>query len=73
MSDLVDEPLAEEPPASDGVLVHWMEPRPMTLGPAGVSATAAGAFALGAVVAVAVLSLLHYLGPDREPPRRRWR
>jgi hypothetical protein len=60
-------------PAPDGELVHWMEPKPLTVGPAGVSAAAAGAFALGVVATLAVLALTHWLGPERvvELPRRR--
>lgn len=45
-------------------IVHWMEPRPLSL-PGGVSATAASAFALGAVTAVAVLALARWLGAGR--------
>ena len=62
------------PVESNGELVHWMARKPLTVGPAGISAAAAGAFALGAASAVAVLALMHWLGPDRqfETPRR-WR
>jgi hypothetical protein len=62
-------------PAPDGELVHWMEPKPLTVGPAGVSATAVGAFALGVVTTLGVLALAHWLGPERqvELPRRRMR
>ena len=67
-----DEVLPHEP---NGELVHWMQPKPLALGPKGISAAAAGAFALGAVSAVAVLALMHWLGPQREieVPRRFWR
>lgn len=63
------------PPEPNGEIVHWMEPRPLSLGPTGVSAAALGAFALGAAVAVSVLALLHWLGPVREVevPRVRYR
>ena len=59
-------------PSPDGELVHWMEPKPLTVGPAGVTAAAAGAFALGVVATVVVLALTHWLGPQRvvELPRR---
>ena len=63
MSEYVEEILAEEP---DREIVQWMQPRPLTVGPGGISATAAGAFALGAATAVAVLALMHWLGPERE-------
>ena len=66
MSEFAEEVLPEEPPA-DREIVHWMEPRPLTVGPAGISATAAGAFAAGAVAAVVVLGLMRWLGPDRRP------
>jgi hypothetical protein len=61
------------PVEPNGEVVHWMQPKPLSLGPAGISAAAAGAFALGAVAAVAVLAMLHWLGPQREvePARRR--
>ena len=45
-------------------IVHWMQPRPLSL-PGGVSATAASAFALGAVTAVAILALARWLNPGR--------
>ncbi len=57
-----DEVLPNEP---NGEVVHWMEPRPMAFGPAGISLAAAGAFALGAAATVTVLALMHWLGPDR--------
>jgi hypothetical protein len=62
-------------PAPDGELVHWMEPKPLTVGPAGVSAAVAGAFALGVAATLGVLALTHWLGPERvvELPRRRRR
>jgi hypothetical protein len=58
-------------PAANGELVHWMEPRRLRVGPAGVSMTAAGAFTLGLVTAVAVLALAHWLGPERTMTARR--
>jgi len=66
MSEFAEEVLPEEPPA-DREIVQWMEPRPLTVGPAGLSATAAGAFAAGALAAVVVLGLMRWLGPDRRP------
>jgi hypothetical protein len=62
------------PVESNGELVHWMARRPLTVGPAGISAAAAGAFALGAVATVVVLALMHWLGPERQvEASRRWR
>lgn len=64
------------PVESNGELVHWMARKPLTVGPAGISAAAAAAFALGAVAAVTMLALMHWLGPDRQletPWRRRLR
>jgi hypothetical protein len=64
-----DEVLPHEP---SGELVHWMAPKPLSIGPAGVSAAAAGAFVLGVASTLAVLALTHWLGPQREVevPRR---
>lgn len=53
------------PPEPNGELVHWMRPRPLTMGPAGISMAAAAAFAIGAITAVAALALLRWLGPQR--------
>jgi hypothetical protein len=72
--DEVQDALAS--PDTDGELVHWMAPKPLRIGPAGVSAAAGVAFTLGVVATVAALALAHWLGPERviEPPRRRfWR
>ncbi|HEX2816098.1 MAG TPA: hypothetical protein VHN39_06875 [Phenylobacterium sp.] len=66
MSEQVIEEVDDlEQPTVDGEMVHWMEPRPMSVGPAGVSVTAGAAFTLGVVAAVATLALLHWLGPER--------
>ena len=72
--DDLDDGLDDGRPAdANGELVHWMQPKPLTVGAVGISAAAASAFALGAVTAVAVLALLHWLGPDREVESpRRW-
>lgn len=59
-----DEVLPEEP---NGEVVHWMEPRHMAVGPAGVAAAVAGGFAAGVAVTLAALACLHWLGPEREP------
>jgi hypothetical protein len=53
------------PPEPNGEVVHWMEPRPLSLGAAGISITAATAFALGALTAVTALALMRWLGPQR--------
>jgi hypothetical protein len=58
LSEDVDEVL---PPELNGELVHWMEPRPMTLGPTGVSLAAAAGFVLGAATAVTALALIRWL------------
>jgi hypothetical protein len=68
MSDHIDEILPTEP---NGELVHWMGKKPLTVGPAGISAAALGAFALGAAVTLATLALMHMLGPERELRLRR--
>jgi hypothetical protein len=61
--------------ATNGELVHWGQPKPLRVGPAGMSATAGVAFTVGVVATVVVLALLHWLGPEREVelPRRRVR
>jgi hypothetical protein len=59
------------PPKPNGELVHWMARKPLRVGPAGVSMTAGAAFTLGAVTAVAVLALAHWLGPERTVVARR--
>jgi hypothetical protein len=72
MTDTVFEDVDEVlPPEPSGEIVHWMEPRPLRLGPAGVSVATATAFVLGALTTVAVLGLMHWLGPERQAPRLR--
>jgi hypothetical protein len=56
------DPLPEEP---NGEVVHWMAPKPLRVGPAGISIATASAFAVGAATAVAVLALMHWLKPQR--------
>ena len=67
------EGVAPAAPEPNGELVHWGAPKPLRVGPAGVSITAGAAFTLGVAAAVAVLALVHWLGPERvvELPRRR--
>ncbi|HSV01611.1 MAG TPA: hypothetical protein VLI41_00270 [Phenylobacterium sp.] len=62
MLDEIDDIL---PPEPNGELVHWMQPRPLTVGPAGISIATAAAFAIGALTAVAALALLRWLRPPR--------
>ncbi len=57
-----DEVLPQEP---KGELVHWMEPRPLTFGPAGLSLAVAGAFALGLAVALLAVGAGRLVGPER--------
>ena len=54
--------LPEEP---NGEVVHWMAPKPLRVGPAGISIATASAFAAGAAVAVTVLALMHWLKPQQ--------
>jgi hypothetical protein len=63
MSEYVDEEFPEE---AEPEIVHWMEPRPLSVGAGGISATAAGAFVLGAAATLTVLALMRWLGPERE-------
>jgi hypothetical protein len=46
------------PPEPNGELVHWMEPRPLTVGATGISLATAAAFALGALATLAVVGLM---------------
>jgi hypothetical protein len=66
---LIDEPVDDVggivPEVTDDALVHWMDPKPLSVGPVGLSTTAVGAFVLGAATAVAVLALAHWIGPER--------
>jgi hypothetical protein len=57
-----DDGLPEEPA---GALVHWMEPRPLTFGPAGLSLAVAGAFALGLATALIAVGVSRMAGPER--------
>lgn len=57
------QPLAERE-AANGELVHWMEAKPLRVGPAGVSIAAVGGFALGVGATLAVLALSDWLSSD---------
>lgn len=59
---VIEDDLAEEPETE---VVHWMQPRPMSVGPGGLSAAVGTAFVLGAATAVGVLALMHWLRPPR--------
>lgn len=74
----MSDPVVEEvddlgQPTANGELIHWMAPKPVSLGAVGISATAASAFVAGIAVSLSVLALLHWLDPDRklELPWRR--
>jgi hypothetical protein len=72
MSEQVVEELDDlTQPAPDGDLVHWMEPKPVQIGAAGVTAAAVSAFALGVGVTLAVLALSDWLSPERVVEVRR--
>ena len=66
-------PLLAEREAANGELVHWMEAKPLRVGPAGVSMAAVGGFALGVGVTLAVLALSDWLSSERvvEAPAQR--
>ena len=58
------------PPEPNGELVHWMEPRPLTVGATGISVATATAFALGALVAVTLLGVFAWkTAPEVVLPR----
>jgi hypothetical protein len=66
MSEQVQDGLGEAlPPQPNGELIHWMDKKPLSVGPKGLSATAGAAFSLGVIATVAVLALVHWLGPRR--------
>ncbi|THD77173.1 MAG: hypothetical protein E7812_14570 [Phenylobacterium sp.] len=67
--DEVDDVL---PPEPNGELVRWMQPRPLTVGAAGISLATAGAFALGALAVVALLGMLHMRAAPRAVAVPRW-
>ncbi|MDB5445732.1 MAG: hypothetical protein JWQ97_1049 [Phenylobacterium sp.] len=60
--DDIDEVLPEQP---NGELVHWMEPRALSFGPAGLSLAVAGAFALGLATALIAIGVSRLAGPER--------
>jgi len=57
-----DEVMPEEP---NGELVHWMEPRPLTFGPAGLALAVGGAFVLGLATAMIAVGLMRMTDQDR--------
>ena len=66
MSEQVqDGPGEALPPQPNGELVHWMDKKPLSVGPKGLSAAAGAAFSLGVVATLTVLALVHWLGPQR--------
>jgi hypothetical protein len=60
--DDIDEILPDQP---NGELVHWMDPRPMSFGPAILTLAVGGAFALGLAAAMVALNLSRQAGPER--------
>lgn len=57
-----DDVMPEEP---NGELVHWMEPRPLTFGPAGLAMAVGGAFALGLATAMLAVGLTRMIGAEQ--------
>ena len=53
---------------ANGEMVHWMERKPIRVGPAGISAAALGGFAFGVAATLGVLALTGWIGPERELP-----
>lgn len=60
------EEAAEPPELANGEVVHWMDPKPLKVGPAGMSAAALGGFVLGVAGTLTMLALMGWLGPERE-------
>ena len=69
MSLPIEDYAPEEP---SGELVHWMGSGEFRVGPAGLSAAALAAFALGMAAAFGALAAYRWLAPRREglPPWR---
>ena len=55
----------DDPETTNAELVHWMEPRPLTFGPAGLSLAVAGAFTLGLAAALIAIGVSRLAGPER--------
>ena len=62
MSEHHEDYVSEEP---DGALVHWMDPKPLTIGSVELSSVVVGAFALGAMTAIAGVALFRALTANR--------
>src|SRR5262249_47328087 len=74
--DAVEESLKDvgpelaEPP-SQAELVHWMDEKPLSVGPAGMSLSIVGGFALGVAAALLVLAFSDIVDPLVVRRRRR--
>ena len=73
--DAMDESLADVGPelaeTPEGELVHWMEPKPLSVGAVGISVTAVGAFALGVAATLVTLAIADLVDPWTLVRRRR--
>ena len=58
----------EARPLTNGEMVHWMERKPIRVGPGGLSAAALGGFAAGVAATLGVLALAGWIGPERDLP-----
>ncbi|MBS0332297.1 MAG: hypothetical protein JSS35_05980 [Proteobacteria bacterium] len=56
---------------TNGEMVHWMEKKPIRVGPAGISAAALGGFAFGVAATLGVLAVCGWIGPERDLPDMR--
>jgi hypothetical protein len=65
-----DDVLPEEPNAE---VVHWMAPRPLTVGAAGLTLAVVSAFALGLATGLIAVGVSRLSGPERRmsPPLER--
>jgi hypothetical protein len=59
------------PDQNNGEVVHWMGRKPVSVGAVGISATAAGAFALGVAATLVVLAFSDIVDPLVTVRRRR--
>jgi hypothetical protein len=60
-SEYLEEALVDE---AETDIVHWMEPKPVRLGPGGAAAAVVGGFALGVIATLAALALARLLDDE---------
>jgi hypothetical protein len=68
MSELLEEVLVDE---AEPEIVHWMEPKRVSLGAGAASAAVVGAFALGVVATLSAIALARWLDAEHRVVRFR--